>query len=290
MQKMSGLDLKFAVSEIAHLEGKRLAKIRKTESGVFLFKIGSEEMLFEPGVRLHLTRQALVASERPEGFTSFLRKNFEGKTAQSIKQYGTDRIVEIETRSKEKLVFELFRKGNLIAVGEDGVIVACLEKEEAGGRRIARGEKYAYPKATSFEFKVPPKIAFVVQENDEGEPSSYSLDAAKGGKEFPSFSEALDFYFANQKSESEEERKAARKLEALSSRLAGQEEALAKLGVEKARAKEAGDAIWNDLERIDALASLVREMKKAGKSEAEINAALQGRKAKLSGSELELEV
>lgn len=290
MQKMSGLDLKFAVSELARLEGKRMAKIRRTEGGIFLFKIGSEEMAFEPGARLHITRQSLQAADSPDGFTGFLRKNFEGKTAQTIRQYGTDRIVEIETRSKEKLVFELFRKGNLIAVGEDGMIVACLQKEEAGGRRIARGEKYAYPKATSFEFKVPEKIAFVVQENERGEPVSYSLDAAKGGREFPSFSEALDFYFANQKSESEGEQKAAQRLAMLSDRLKGQEGALAKLGGERALAKQAGDAVWRDLENIDTLISLVREMKKAGKSEAEINAALQQSKAKLRGAELELEV
>ncbi|MCX6773189.1 MAG: hypothetical protein NTV88_05490 [Candidatus Micrarchaeota archaeon] len=62
MQKMSGVDLYFAVAELKHLEGKRIARVRKTDSGIFLFKIGSEELLFQPGLRLHLTRQVLQGS------------------------------------------------------------------------------------------------------------------------------------------------------------------------------------------------------------------------------------
>ena len=57
MQKMSGADLGFAVAEMQPLCGKRIARIRKTPEGIFLFKIGGEELLFQPGVRLHLTRQ-----------------------------------------------------------------------------------------------------------------------------------------------------------------------------------------------------------------------------------------
>ena len=289
MQKMSGLDLRFAVAELSHLQGKRIAKIRRTDDGVFLFKIGSGEIAFQPGVRLHLTRQALAASERPEGFTSFLRKNFEGKTAASIAQVPNERIVEITAKSKEKLAFELFRTGNLAAVGEDGVIAACLQKDEAGGRVVARGEKYAYPKATSFEFKVPEKIAFVVQENEKGEPVSFSTDAAKGGKEFPTISEALDYYYANQKSESDNEKAAAGRIATLEKRLKTQEGELERLGVEKARAKAAGDAIWQNLEKIDEICAIAREMKKEGKGEAEINERLSSYKAKISGTSIELE-
>ncbi len=289
MQKMSGLDLAFAVLELAPLQGKRIAKIRRTPGGIFLFKIGSEELLFEPGVRLHLTRQALSATEAPDGFVAFLRKNLEGKTAASILQVPSERIVEIGTKSKERLVFELFRKGNVILVGEDGVIAACLQKEEAGGRRIARGEKYGYPKATPFEVKKPQKIAFVVQENDRGEPVSFSLDAAKGGREFPSFSEAADYYYANQKAKSEGERAAGAKMKKLLERLESQEQAALRLQKERGEAKKAGDAIYANFDELEELLSLVRQMKKEGKGEAEINAALAGRKAKIRGAELDWE-
>ena len=73
MQKMSGADLGFVLLELASLQGKRIARIRKTAEGIFLFKIGSDELLFQPGVRLHLTRQALSATDAPDGFVGFLR-------------------------------------------------------------------------------------------------------------------------------------------------------------------------------------------------------------------------
>ena len=290
MQKMSGLDLSLAVAELAPLQGKRISKIRRTASGIFLFKIGGEELLFQPGVRLHLTRQSLQATDSPDGFVAFLRKNFEGKTAQEMRQYGTDRILEIATRSKERLVFELFRKGNIIAVGEDGIIVSCLQKDEAGGRRVARGERYVYPKATAFEIKKPGKIAFCVQENGKGEPVSFSLDAAAGGKEFAGFSEMADYYYANQVQESDAQRAASERLRGLNARLASQEETLARLQQEKWAAKKAGDSIYANFEGIDALLSLVRHLKKGGATEEEINRQLASKKARVHGSELELEI
>ncbi len=290
MQKMSGLDLQFAVAELAHLQGKRIAKIRRTASGVFLFKIGSEEILFEPGVRLHLTRQSLQATDAPDSFVGFLRKNLEGKTAATIQQYGNDRIVEISAKSKERLIFELFRKGNLILAGEDGTIYACLLKEEAGGRKISRGEKYAYPKATGFELKTPEKVAFVVQENEKGEPVSYSLDKALGGKEFATFSEAADFYYASQKEESGQQRAANEKMKKLRERLSSQKNALLEFSEKRKEAAAAGGAIYSDFERVESLLAHVKQMKKDGKTEGEMNAAIAGYKAKVRGSEVEIEL
>lgn len=264
MQKMSGLDLSLAVSEAQLMQGKRIAKIRRTESGIFLFKLGSDELLFEPGIRLHLTRQVLQAKESPDGFVSFLRKNFEGKTAAMISQVTNERIVEIETKSKERLVFELFRKGNLIAVGEDGVIAACLLREEAGGRKIAKGEKYSYPKASAYEIKKPAKIAFAVKENEKGEPISFSVDgtSSKGGKEFPAFSEMADCYYANQKGESGAQKAAAEKLKKLLERLENQKKTFAELEEKRLEAKAAGDAIYANFERVDSALQDARREKK----------------------------
>ncbi|VVC01913.1 Uncharacterised protein [uncultured archaeon] len=289
MQKMSGLDLEHSAAEFAHLQGKRIAKIRRTAEGIFLFKIGSEEMLFQPGVRLHLTRQAFQATESPDGFVAYLRKNFEGKTAAKITQVPSERIVEIETKSKERLIFELFRKGNLIVALEDGTISSCLEKDDAGGRRVARGEKYEYPKSTPFEFKRPAKIGFVVQLNDAGEPASYSLDAEKGGNAFPSFSEAADFYYANQKEESGAQAAAREKVKKLEERLSSQKKTLEEFGKKRREAKEQGDAIYANFGKIEPLLSLVRKMKKEGATEEEINRELAAHKAKVKGSGIEVE-
>ncbi len=290
MQKMSGADLHFASEEMKPLQGKRIAKIRKTAEGIYLFKIGTEELLFEPGVRLHLTRQAHQAAESPDGFVAYLRKNLEGKTATSIEKAEGERIVSITAKSHQRLVFELFRKGNIIFVLEDGTIAACLNREEAGGRKIAKGERYGHPKATGFALRLPEKASFGVKLNEKGEPVSYSLQAAGGDRLFPSFSEAADFYYANQLEESEAERAASEKAERLKARLAGQEAALGKLALQKGEAKLAGDAIYAEFEKVEALLAEVRGMKKAGKGEAEISEWLAARGARLLGAEVEIEL
>ncbi|MCX6772041.1 MAG: NFACT family protein [Candidatus Micrarchaeota archaeon] len=290
MQKMSGADLAYVLLELARLQGKRIARIRKTPEGIFLFKIGSEEVLFQPGVRLHLTRQALQATDAPDGFVGFLRKNLEGKTAQEIARVPGERIVEITTRSKEKLVFELFRKGNLILVGEDGLVYACLQKDDAGGRMVARGERYEYPKATLFVQKTPEKVAFCVQENAKGEPVSFSIDSAKGGKRFAALCEALDYYYANQREESGAQKAAEERMEKLQQRLASQEEALARIDKERAEVKKAAEEVSRNFDMLEGLLALVRKMKKEGASEEGINQAIAAYKASVKGAELEVEV
>ncbi|MFA5929763.1 MAG: NFACT family protein [Candidatus Micrarchaeia archaeon] len=290
MQKMSGADLSYMMLELASLQGKRIARIRKTADGIFLFKIGSDELLFQPGVRLHLTRQALQATDAPDGFVGFLRKNLEGKTAQQIARVEGERIVEITTRSKERLIFELFRKGNLVLVGEDGLVYACLLTDDAGGRRVARGEKYEYPKATPFVQKTPEKVAFCVQENAKGEPVSFSIDAAKGGKVFPALCEALDYYYANQRDESGAQKAAAEKMEKLQQRLSSQEGTLAEIEKERVEVKAAAAEVSRNFDRLEGLLSLVRKMKKEGKGDDEINRAIADYKASVKGAELEVEV
>jgi len=290
MQKMSGTDLGFAVADLQLLCGKRIARIRRTPEGIFLLKIGSEEVLFQPGVRLHLTRQALQATEAPDGFVAYLRKALEGKTAQEIRQVPGERIVEIVTRSKERLVFELFRKGNLVLVGEDGLAYACLQKDEAGGRKVARGERYEYPKATPYAAKLPQEVAFSVKENEKGEPTGYSCDATASGRKFASMSEALDHYYANQRDESGAQKASAEKIAKLEERLSSQEKTLAEMEKQRQEIKAAADAISRNFERVEELAALVRKMKKQGADEEEIGNALARHKAKMSGSAVELDL
>lgn len=290
MQRMSGADLHFAVAELAQFEGKRIAKIRKTDSGIYLFKIGAGELLFEPGMRLHATMQLFQAAQSPDGFVSYLRKRLEGKTASSIAQHGNDRIVEVETKSKEMLVLEIFRKGNVILVLEDGTIDACLMKDEAGGRRIAKGEKYSYPKATQYEARLPKSPRFFVKEDDGGAPVSFSCEGSQGrGREFPSFSQAADYYYANQRGESEAEQKHAARLAGLKERLRSQKEALSRIEAEREAALAAGKALQERHAQVEELLSLVKAMKKAGKSDSEISREIARLGARLRGAEVELE-
>ncbi|MCX6773188.1 MAG: hypothetical protein NTV88_05485 [Candidatus Micrarchaeota archaeon] len=131
---------------------------------------------------------------------------------------------------------------------------------------------------------------FAVKQNDLGEPVSYSCSGdGTGGKTFAAFSEMADFFYANQKEESAGEAAANERMKSLQARLASQEKTLVSLGKERREAKEAGDAVYAAFSEIDALLAFVRQMKKDGKSESEINAALASKKAKIKGAEVEID-
>ena len=77
MQKMSGFELGFAVADLQALSGKRIAKVRETKNGIYLLKIGSGELLFEPGVRLHLYGKAEARPGRKMGHYNCLAASVE---------------------------------------------------------------------------------------------------------------------------------------------------------------------------------------------------------------------
>jgi predicted ribosome quality control (RQC) complex YloA/Tae2 family protein len=145
-----------------------------------------------------------------------------------------------------------------------------------------------------------------VKLDERGEPSVYSSEAETGWMSFASFSEMADFYYANQKEESEGEASAKERMKKLQERLSSQEKTLERMGKEREAEKAAGDAIYAHFEKVEALLGEVRRMKKEGKGEDEINAALSAsaeqmrgqmaqpsgssKKAKLKGAEIELEL
>jgi len=289
MQKMSGSDIALVIEELKGLEGKRIAKIRKTPEGLYLFKIGDSELLFEPGIRLHLTRQALQATKSPDGFVAFLRKRLCSKPVKRISQHDTDRIVQIEA-GQYRLIFEVFRRGNIILADEKGAILCCLLDDAAGGRQISKGKKYCFPKPTGFKIKKPAKKRFSVQENEKGEPMSFSSDASTKGKEFGSFCEAADFYYSGQTHETDQQKQEKRTLKKLKIRLESQKNALSRIAEEKQKAAKAGKAVYSNYGKIEGILSLVRQMKKAKKSDEDINKELAKHKARVKGTVLEIEL
>lgn len=295
MQKMSYAELFFAVSEASQLlEGKRISRIRRTPEGVFLFKIGAEELLFQPPIRFHITRQHFKASDQPDGFVSFLRKALEGKTAKSISLVENERIVQLSTKSNEKLVFELFRKGNLILLSESNTVLSCLRQDDAGGRKIAKNEQYSLPKPSSFKPKIPAEVAFIVHEEEgSGQPSYFSCDASSAkekSKKFASMSEALDYYYSRQLQKSKEQEMAEQAISGLKARLDLQKKSLSALEEEQQKARSLADCIMANASFLDEVLEGVRAMKKQGQDDKSINAFLSKWKAKIDGYKIEIDL
>ncbi|MCX8196845.1 MAG: NFACT family protein [Candidatus Micrarchaeota archaeon] len=290
MQKMSALDLHFVAKELAELKGKRIAKIRRTQERIFLFKIGGKELLFEPPVRLHLTMQSFVAQPAPDGFVAFLRKRLEGKPVEDLFQHENDRIAVLQTKDS-RLIFELFRKGNLILTDSNWEILACLNKEESKKRMVAKGQKYEFPENSSeFKLEIPAKPFFGVK-TENGVPVAYSVEPKEGFIGFGSICEALDFYYSRQPRQTKEDRELAKRIEKLRERLEHQQRALAELEARKELAKESANSIYQHFDQVSTILEEVRQLKKQGLTAEQINEKIAQKKAKLvSDFEVEIEL
>jgi predicted ribosome quality control (RQC) complex YloA/Tae2 family protein len=166
-------------------------------------------------------------------------------------------------------------------------------RDDAGGREIAHGETYEYPKGTPYEMKLPLDVAFSVGKGADGLPVSFSSDAkaaSDAAVRFPTISEALDFYYSNQREASGRQKGAAAKLGKLEERLAQQKKTLDDAIGERRRLREAGDAIYSNFERVEEALNIVHELKRQGKGEDEISQALHRLGAKLVGEEIEIEL
>jgi predicted ribosome quality control (RQC) complex YloA/Tae2 family protein len=152
--EVSSLELKHLAAELdAFLTGSRIDKVYQPGARTFLFvirKTGEEKRL----LRIELPKYLYLSSykeempERLTGFCGFLRKYVEGKAITAIAQVGMERILRIDTSTKEEsltLYLELFGKGNFIVCEKDSTILGCLEPAVYKDRVIKPGASYEVP-------------------------------------------------------------------------------------------------------------------------------------------------
>ncbi|HYS71679.1 MAG TPA: ribosome rescue protein RqcH, partial [Thermoplasmata archaeon] len=89
--------------------------------------------------------------ETPPPFATTLRKHLDNARIVALEQRGFDRIVTFAFDRGMRLVFELFGKGNVILVGESGIL-AAFHRQTFRDRTVAPGAPYEYPPATSDPF------------------------------------------------------------------------------------------------------------------------------------------
>ena len=118
---------------------------------------GRVDIVMQAGVRIHRTRYPPENPRTPPSFPMLLRKYLKGGIVRSVRQHGFDRIVEIKVERDQEytLVVELFSKGNIILLNQEGEIIPPLKRKTWSDRRIASHEKYAYPPIKGLE---PPEI------------------------------------------------------------------------------------------------------------------------------------
>lgn len=145
---MTGFDLIALQRELeATLTGKIVDNVYLAENRLFLFKLnpGGLTLLYEPEKRLHLTKFDYKVPQKPPQLCMELRKHVKGCRVKSMKGNPLERIVHLHLEGKARrylLVMEVFKRGNLILLDEEGRIILSTRYAAMKDRRIARGEAY----------------------------------------------------------------------------------------------------------------------------------------------------
>ena len=148
---MSSLDIMVCVRELKKAVGARVDKVYEL-AGAFVLQLrvperGRQDLLIEPGRRVHLTGVEYKFPKQPSMYAMLLRKHLANAQLVAVGQPGFERIVEFEFQGREKhvLIAELFGAGNLVLCDETRTIVQPYRSEAWRHRVIKAGTEYKYP-------------------------------------------------------------------------------------------------------------------------------------------------
>ncbi len=151
-QAMSSLDVHACIGELEDiLISGTIKNIYQVSEKIYLFKIrtfqGSQDLLVEPGVRIHLTNYKRKAPERPSNKLLALRKHIKNTRITGINQYNTDRIVVINLTGKTdyEIVIEIFGKGNIVVLDSSRKVIYALWYRKMRDRDLLPGKQFAFP-------------------------------------------------------------------------------------------------------------------------------------------------
>lgn len=153
MKAMSNVDVYAICSELKKLlKDARFQKAYQPTKDTVLIRFhvpgeGRADVVFQAGLRVHLTHFPPLNPKVPPNFPMLLRKYLKGAIVSDVHQHHFDRIIEIEFQKehKFKLIIELFSKGNIILLDEEGQIILPLKRKLWENRRISSKEEYKYP-------------------------------------------------------------------------------------------------------------------------------------------------
>ena len=165
--RFSALDIKAEVSELSKmLVGCKLNTAYDLDTKTYLLKLGKvnfrANLLIESGVRFHTIGNAPETKDKPNGFSTRLRKYLKSLFFSSIEQIGVERVVKItfcgaDPLNKEftyHIFIELYAKGNVILTNSDLVVLALLRSHAySETERVALNEVYPLELAAKYRFE-----------------------------------------------------------------------------------------------------------------------------------------
>jgi predicted ribosome quality control (RQC) complex YloA/Tae2 family protein len=156
--RLSSIDAKAAIDEVrASAVGMRLLNVYDLSPRVYLLKFGQGEkkvyVLFESGVRLHITNFSREKPKVPSQFTLKLRKHVRSWRLEGVEQIGTDRIVDLRFGSGDQahhFVLELYGQGNFFLTDAKYTILMLLRSAKSEDVRLAVRETFPVEHAKQY--------------------------------------------------------------------------------------------------------------------------------------------
>jgi predicted ribosome quality control (RQC) complex YloA/Tae2 family protein len=156
---MSSLDIMVCARELKNAIGARVDNVYEF-NGVFLLRLrspgrGRQDLLLEPGRRVHLTNKKYKPPRKPSPYAMLLRKHLANTQLAAAEQPDLERILELKFRGKEELllVLELFGKGNMILCDDQLNIIQPYRVEVWRHRVLRSRERYTLPPRKGFNMR-----------------------------------------------------------------------------------------------------------------------------------------
>ncbi|MBO3769444.1 MAG: ribosome rescue protein RqcH [Thermoproteota archaeon] len=120
--------------------------------GYYLFKFRVEgvvkKLIVIPGEAVFITRYDYPVPEKPPAHLMRLRKFVQNLRVENVEQHDFDRILIISLSGKGfrgRLIIECLKKGALVLVSEDWLILFTSYRLETGVRVLEEGRRYVFP-------------------------------------------------------------------------------------------------------------------------------------------------
>lgn len=148
-------DLVCSITELQRLIGMRVNQIYNVDHRIYLIRFQRSEekciLLIESGNRMHTTAFEWPKNIAPSSFSMKMRKHLKNKRLESLKQVGTDRIVDLQFGSGEAayhIILEVYDRGNIVLTDYEMTIINILRPHTEGDKvRFAVKEKYPSDRA-----------------------------------------------------------------------------------------------------------------------------------------------
>lgn len=155
--RFTTVDIVAAVSEINQAcLGLRVSNVYDINNKTYLIRLSKPDhkvtLLFESGIRLHLTDFDWPKNITPSGFSMKLRKHIKNKRLEAAQLVGIDRVVRLQFGTGEyafHLIVELYDKGNALLTDHQFTIVHLLRPrtDATDQTKIVTSETYQLERA-----------------------------------------------------------------------------------------------------------------------------------------------